>query len=217
MRQTSRRKDDGEVTFEQVTVLSFDPGGDLRIDGDGRVLLMGEPASPTRIPVRIARESMTIKRIAGYWVTWAEWFGPDDIRNHARWVPDEEYVRPDGGGLEGRLDVTVSAYWAVEWEPGRARLRTSEAVVSFPPGEAGCELVLERPQPQCPATLVVHLARARWSEGPFADGRGGQVIHHGFAGEQEGRAGRPAAGGRGEPVHRYAECATGYLPGVVVR
>ncbi|MFE7564892.1 hypothetical protein [Kitasatospora sp. NPDC057500] len=205
MRQKSRRRDDGEVTFEQVTVLSFEPQGDLRVDRDGRVLMLSEPASPTRIPVRIAREDMTIKRVAGYWVTWAEWFGPDDIRNHARWVPDEEYVRPDEDGLDGRLEVTVSAYWAVEWEPRRARLRTSEAVVTFPPGERVRELVLERPQPQHPATLVVHLARARW-----ADGHDGRAIHHGFAGEREG------GGGQGEPVHRYAECATGHLPGVAV-
>ncbi|MFE7194319.1 hypothetical protein [Kitasatospora sp. NPDC057541] len=209
MRQTSRRKDDGEVTFEQVTVLSFEPQGDLRVDRDGRVLLLSEPASLTRIPVRIVREDMTIKRVAGYWVTWAEWFGPDDIRNHARWVPDEEYVRPDGGGLDGRLEVTVSAYWAVEIEPRRARLRTSEAVVTFPPGAGLRELVLERPLPQHPATLVVHLTRACWS-----DGRGGQVIHHGFAGEREGVVGE-GDGWPGEPVHRYAECATGHLPGVV--
>ncbi|WP_328956583.1 hypothetical protein [Kitasatospora purpeofusca] len=212
MRQTSRRKDDGEVTCEQVTVLSFEPEVGARVDEDGRVLLMSEPASLTRIPVRILREAMTIKRVAGYWISWAEWFGPDDIRNHARWVPDEEYVRPGEGGLDGRLDVKVSAYWAVEREPRRARLRTSEAVVTFPAGEARCELVLERPEPQHPATLVVHLSDAWWS-----GGRGGRTIHHGLAGELEGPGGRSGEGRRGAAVHRYAECATGHLPGVAVR
>ncbi len=209
MRQTSRRRGEGEVTCEQVTVLSFEPEpeSEVRVDEDGRVLLLGEPVNPTRIPVRIAREAMTIKRVTGYWISWAEWFGPDDIRNHARWVPDEEYVRPDGGGLGGRLDVKVSAYWAVEWEPRRARLRTSEAVVTFPAGEARRELVLERPEPQHPATLVVHLSDAWWP-----GGRGGRAIHHGLAGELEDRGGRP-----GGAVHRYAECATGHLPGVAVR
>ncbi|MEV6976724.1 hypothetical protein [Kitasatospora sp. NPDC093806] len=212
MSQTSPRKDDAEVTFEQVTVLSFDGHGG-RVDEQGRVLLIDEPADVTRIPVRIVREGMTIKRVAGYWISWSEWFGPDDIRNHGRWVPEEEYVRPYEGGVDGRLDVKVSAYWAVEREPQRARIRTSDAVVTFRPGETLRELVLERPEPHHPATLVVHLTDAWWAGGPG----GGQVIHYGFAGalEEDGAA----SGGEadGEPVHRFAECATGHLRAVAVR
>ncbi|MGW2541626.1 hypothetical protein ACWC5I_12305 [Kitasatospora sp. NPDC001574] len=204
MSQSSRRRDDAEVTFEQVTVLSFEAHSGTRVDRQGRVLLVDEPANLTRIPVRIVREGMTLKRVAGYWVTWAEWFGPDDIRNHARWVPEEEYVRPGEGSVEGRLDVKVAAYWACDRGDGRARIRTSETVIAFRPGETLRELVLERPEPHHPATLVVHLADAWWT-----GGAGGPEIHYGFAGETEG------CDGEGEPVQRYAECATGHLRQIV--
>ncbi|GAA1390374.1 hypothetical protein GCM10009639_19050 [Kitasatospora putterlickiae] len=38
------------------------------------------------------------------------------------------------------------------------------------------------------------------------------MIHYGFAGSLE----EDGAASDGEPVHRFAECATGYLPAVAV-
>ncbi|MEU1290652.1 hypothetical protein [Kitasatospora sp. NPDC005856] len=187
--------DDGEVTYEQVTVVS---------------LAGCEPVGPARFAVRVVREGMTVKRVAGYWVRWDERWGADEVRHHARWIPDEEYVRPDTGSLDGTLAVMVAAYWtdptgALPRRPG------TETVVTFRPGETEHELVLEQPAPVVPvvpaavgphrpASLTVQLTHARWLGGDR------QPIHYGFAGATE------AAGGEGEWLVRFPECGTGLLP-----
>ncbi|MQS12522.1 hypothetical protein F7Q99_09545 [Streptomyces kaniharaensis] len=180
--------DDAEVTYEQVVVLS---------------LAEGEPAGPVHVAVRVFRESMMVKRVAGYWVRWDERWGPDDIRHHARWVPDEEYVRPAPGRPDGTLTVTVAAYWTYQAD-GRPQRRTSETVIAFRPGETEHELVLERPDPHHPAALTVHLADARWM-----DGGGGREIHYGYAGATEAE---DADGGEGDWLVRFPEYVTGLLP-----
>ncbi|MFE2411950.1 hypothetical protein ACFXDE_26755 [Kitasatospora sp. NPDC059408] len=180
--------DDAEVTYEQVTVVS---------------LAAGEPANPARVPVRVSREVMTVKRVASYWVRWDERRGPDDIRHHARWVPDEEYVRPEPGSPDGTLTVTVAAYWTYR-AGGRPRRRTSETVVAFRPGETEHELVLERPDPQHPAALAVHLADARWVDGGRA-----REIHYGYSGPTEAGG---AGAGEGEWLVRFPEYVTGLQP-----
>ncbi|MEV7360452.1 MULTISPECIES: hypothetical protein [unclassified Kitasatospora] len=177
--------DDGAVTYEQVTVVS---------------LASCEPVNPARIAVRVACEVMTVKRVAGYWVRWDERWGPEEIRHHSRWVPDEEYVRPGTGGVDGALTVTVAAYWTYR-EGGSPRRPATETAVAFRPGEAEHELVLERPDPHRPAALTVHLTGARW----LAGGEG-RLIHYGYAGATE------AAGGEGEWLVRFPECGTGLLP-----
>ncbi|WP_406199128.1 hypothetical protein OH807_16145 [Kitasatospora sp. NBC_01560] len=191
---------DAEVTFEKVTVLSFRPAGPAPVARRGPAAHVGEPADPTRILVRIAREGMTVKRVPGYWVRWAEECGPGDTRYHARWIADEEYVRPDEGSVGDALSVKVAAYWSCD-VGGRSRVRTSECVVDFGPGETVQELVLERPDPQRPATLAVHLADAWWADRP-----GGQEICFGFAGAVEAEG-----GGEGEWIERSPECVTGIL------
>ncbi|MGW3233112.1 hypothetical protein [Kitasatospora sp. NPDC001095] len=183
--------DDGEVTYEQVTVVS---------------LVGCEPVGPARFAVRVVREGMTVKRVAGYWVCWDERWGPEEVRHHSRWVADEEYVHPDTGSLEGTLAVMVAAYWT---DPAGALPRRpgTETVVTFRPGETEHELVLEQPAPTArvtaplrPAALSVQLTHARWLSGD------GQPIHYGFAGATE------AAGGEGEWLVRFPECGTGLLP-----
>ncbi|MFF2547733.1 hypothetical protein ACFVUY_34935 [Kitasatospora sp. NPDC058063] len=184
--------DDGEVTFEQVTVVS---------------LAGCEPVGPARFAVRVVREGMTVKRVAGYWVRWDERWGAEEVRHHARWVADEEYVRPDTGSLDGTLAVMVAAYWT---DPTGAfpRRPGTETVVTFRPGETEHELVLEQPAPVVhaaaapyrPASLSVQLTHARWLSGD------GQPIHYGFSGATE------AAGGEGEWLVRFPECGTGLLP-----
>ncbi|MBV6703307.1 hypothetical protein [Kitasatospora aureofaciens] len=188
MKPMERDTDDAEVTYEQVTVVS---------------LAAGEPANPARVPVKVARESMTVKRVASYWVRWDERRGPGDIRHHARWVPDEEYVRPGTGGLDGTLTVTVTAYWTYR-AGGRPQRRTSETAVVFRPGETEHELVLERPDPHHPAALAVHLADARW-----VDGGRSREIHYGYAGATESEG---AEGGEGEWLVRFPEYVTGLMP-----
>lgn len=185
--------DDGEVTYEQVTVVS---------------LAGCEPVGPARFAVRVAREGMTVKRVAGYWVRWDERWGPEEVRHHSRWIADEEYVRPDTGSLEGTLAVMVAAYWT---DPTGAfpRRPGTETVVTFRPGETEHELVLEQPAPPVsaaaaahrPASLSVQLTHARWLGGD------GQPIHYGFSGATE-----EAAGGEGEWLVRFPECGTGLLP-----
>ncbi len=185
--------DDGEVTYEQVTVVS---------------LAGCEPVGPARFAVRVAREGMTVKRVAGYWVRWDERWGPEEVRHHSRWIADEEYVRPDTGSLEGTLAVMVAAYWT---DPAGAfpRRPGTETVVTFRPGETEHELVLEQPAPPVsaaaaahrPASLSVQLTHARWLGGD------GQPIHYGFSGATE-----EAAGGEGEWLVRFPECGTGLLP-----
>ncbi|MFF4384952.1 hypothetical protein [Kitasatospora sp. NPDC001547] len=183
--------DDGEVTYEQVTVVSL--GG-------------CEPVAPARFAVRVVREGMTVKRVAGYWVRWDERWGPEEVRHHARWVADEEYVRPETGSLDGTLAVMVAAYWT-DPAGGFPRRPGTETVVTFRPGETEHELVLEQPAPPVPAvaphrpaSLSVQLTHARWLSGEE------QPIHYGFSGATE------AAGGEGEWLVRFPECGTGLLP-----
>ncbi|MER7757088.1 hypothetical protein [Kitasatospora sp. NPDC097643] len=185
MAQGADNADNAETTYEQVTVVS---------------LAAGEPLNVARIPVRVAREGMTLKRVAGYWVRWDERWAEDDIRHHARWVPEEEYVQPGTGSLDGTLTVTVAAYWAYEAD-GCPRRRSTRTPVVFRPGVTEHELVLERPDPHRPAALTVHLLDARWVAGGE-----GQAIHYGFAGATEG------VGGEGDWLVRLPECATGLLP-----
>ncbi|MFJ8628705.1 hypothetical protein ACIRD3_38490 [Kitasatospora sp. NPDC093550] len=201
--------DNGEVTYEQVTVVSLascepvscepvsgGPASGGPVSGDR---LSGEPAGPARFVVRVVREGMTVKRVAGYWVRWDERRGGEEIRHHARWVADEEYVRPGTGSLAGTLAVTVAAYWTDGARVFGRRPSTETAVV-FRPGETEHELVLEQAAPHRPAALSVQLAHARWLGGD------GQPIHYGYAGATE------AEGGEGEWLVRFPECGTGLLP-----
>ncbi|WP_030245531.1 hypothetical protein [Streptomyces sp. NRRL S-350] len=176
--------DDGEVTYEQVTVVSLDSC---------------EPVGPARFAVRVVREGMTVKRVAGYWVRWDERWGGEEVRHHARWVGDEEYVRPGTGSLDGTLAVTVAASWGDGVRAFSRRLST-ETVVTFRPGETEHELVLEQPAPHRPAALSVQLAHARWLGGER------QPIHYGYSGATE------AGGDEGEWLVRFPECGTGLLP-----
>jgi hypothetical protein len=174
--------DDGEVTYEQVTVVS---------------LAACAPVGPARIAVRVVREGMTLKRVAGYWVRWDERRTGGELRHHARWVPEEEYIQPDTGSLDGTLTVTVAAYWSDESGAFRHRPGT-ETAVTFRPGESEHELVLEQPAPHGPSALSVQLADARW----LGDVDGG-LIHYGFAGATEGEL-----GGEGPWLVRHPECGT---------
>lgn len=157
---------------------------------------------------------MTVKRVPGYWVRWAEECGPGDTRYHARWIADEEYVRPDEGSVGDALSVKVAAYWSCD-VGGRSRVRTSECVVDFGPGETVQELVLERPDPQRPATLAVHLADAWWADRP-----GGQEICFGFAGAVEAEGGGEGSGSSARPSASPASSgrpATPEVPGRAAR
>ncbi|GHF89843.1 hypothetical protein GCM10018790_78880 [Kitasatospora xanthocidica] len=197
--------DDGEVTYEQVTVVSLtscepvsgrpSPG---RPSADRPALGGPAPVGPARFAVRVVREAMTVKRVAGYWVRWDE-CRDEEVRHHARWVADEEYVRPDSGSLDGTLAVTVAAYWTDGARVFSRRPSTETAVV-FRPGETEHELVLEQAAPHRPAALSVQLAHARWLGGD------GQPIHYGYSGATE------AEGGEGEWLVRHPECGTGLLP-----
>ncbi|MFF4820700.1 hypothetical protein ACFY2K_39680 [Kitasatospora sp. NPDC001309] len=175
--------DDGEVTYEQVTVVS---------------LAASAPVGPARTAVRVVREAMTVKRIAGYWVRWDERRAGEELRHHARWVPEEEYVRPGTGRPDGTLSVTVAAYWADARGAFRHRPGT-ETAVTFRPGEGAHELVLEQPAPAGPSALSVQLADARWLGA--ADGG---PIHYGFSGATEA-----ATGGEGAWLVRHPEYGTG--------
>ncbi|MER7766427.1 hypothetical protein [Kitasatospora sp. NPDC096140] len=185
--------DDGEVTYEQVTVVSL-----ASCEPASREPAAGEPTGPARFAVRVVREGMTVKRVAGYWVRWDERRG-DELRHHARWVADEEYVRPGTGSLDGTLAVTVAAYWTDGARVFTRRPSTETAVI-FRPGETEHELVLEQAAPHRPAALSVQLAHARWLGGA------GQPIHCGYSGATED------AGGEGEWLVRFPECGTGLLP-----
>ncbi|WP_030260761.1 MULTISPECIES: hypothetical protein [Streptomyces] len=193
---------DGEVTYEQVTVVSLASCG---------------PVGPARFAVRVVREGMTVKRVAGYWVRWDERCGGEEVRHHARWVAEEEYVRPDTGSLDGTLAVTVAAYWG-DGTGGLSRRPGTETVVTFRPGETEHELVLEQAAPQGraargrraaahppavpvhPVALSVQLAHARWLGGDR------QPIHYGYSGATE------AGGDEGEWLVRFPECGSGLLP-----
>ncbi|MBD0688600.1 hypothetical protein [Streptomyces sp. CBMA123] len=180
---TEQNADDGEVTYEQVTVVS---------------LAAFAPVGPARTAVRVVREGMTVKRVAGYWVRWDERRAGEELRHHARWVPEEEYVQPDTGSLDGTLVVTVAAYWS-DADGAFHRRPSTETAVTFRPGETTYELVLEQPAPAGPSALSLQLADARW----LGDGDGGP-IHYGFAGATEAEP-----GGEGEWLVRHPERGTG--------
>ncbi|MER7848510.1 hypothetical protein ABTZ03_31750 [Kitasatospora sp. NPDC096077] len=175
--------DDGEVTYQQVTVVS---------------LAACAPVGPARTAVRVVREGMTVKRVAGYWVRWDERRAGEELRHHARWVPEEEYVRPGTGSLDGTLAVTVAAYWSDPDGVFHGRPGT-ETTVTFRPGGTTHELVLEQPAPHRPSALSVQLTDARW----LGDGDGGP-IHYGFAGATEAEP-----GGEGEWLVRHPEYGAG--------
>ncbi|SOB83810.1 hypothetical protein [Streptomyces sp. 1331.2] len=194
--------DGGEVTYEQVTVVSLAACG---------------PVGPARFAVRVVREGMTVKRVAGYWVRWDERWDGEEVRHHARWVPEEEYVRPGTGSPDGTLAVTVAAYWG-DGTGTFPRRPGTETVVTFRPGETEHELVLEQAAPPGraargrrtaahapavpghPVALSVQLAHARW----LGDER--QPIHYGYSGATE------SEGGEGEWLVRFPECGNGLLP-----
>ncbi|MFD8753461.1 hypothetical protein ACFV0O_21160 [Kitasatospora sp. NPDC059577] len=187
--------DDGEVTYEQVTVVSLASCEPV----SGEPAASFEAVGPARFAVRVVREGMTVKRVAGYWVRWDERRDEEETRHHARWVADEEYVRPDTGSLDGTLAVTVAAYWT-DGARVFSRRPSTETAVIFRPGETEHVLVLEQAAPHRPAALSVQLAHARWLGGD------GQPIHYGYSGATE------AAGGEGEWLVRFPECGTGLLP-----
>ncbi|MFD5142684.1 hypothetical protein [Streptomyces sp. NPDC058401] len=152
------------------------------------------------MPVRISREGMTYERRAGYWHRWTEAAREGNTRHLSNWINASEYLVPGQGVVEEGVGLVVLARW--EYGPGDVSDTVTYPVV-FEPGQTVQSVVIDRIQPDRPATLRLDLRDPYWTGKD-----GGQRFMMGIEGPTSNGALTDGF------VHRSAVYTTDQLPAV---